>query len=60
MQYVLLIYQSTTPLPGSEEWANLPEDQQQATYADYQALNETPGVSPACLSGCPTTPPPCG
>src|SRR5439155_2354667 len=29
-----------------EEWARLSEDEQKAVYADYQAINQTPGVSP--------------
>ena len=46
MQYVMLIYQGTTPLPGSDEWAALSEDEQKQIYADYGAINQTPGVSP--------------
>jgi hypothetical protein len=47
MKYMLLIHQGSTPLPGSEEWESLSEDEQKAVYADYQAINETPGVTPA-------------
>jgi hypothetical protein len=43
---MLLIHQGTTPLPGSPEWEHLSEDEQRAVYADYQAVNETPGVTP--------------
>ena len=46
MKYLLLIHQGDTPLPGSDEWARLSEDEQKAVYRDYQAINETPGVSP--------------
>jgi hypothetical protein len=46
MKYVLLIHQGTTPLPGTDEWENLSEDEQKAVYADYQAINQTPGVTP--------------
>ena|SRR5882724_5515119 len=46
MKYMLLIYQGSTPLPGSDQWESLSEDEQKAVYADYQAINETPGVSP--------------
>jgi hypothetical protein len=46
MKYMLLIHQGTTPLPGSPEWERLSEDEQKAVYADYQAVNRTPGVSP--------------
>jgi hypothetical protein len=47
MKYMLLIHQGDAPTPRSpEEWARLSEDEQQAVYADYQAINQTPGVSP--------------
>jgi hypothetical protein len=47
MKYMLLIHQGDTPLPGSDEWESLSEDEQKAVYADYQAINQTPGVTPA-------------
>ena len=47
MRYMLLIHQGDTPLPGSPEWDGLSADEQGAVYADYKALNETPGVTPA-------------
>jgi hypothetical protein len=47
MKYMLLIQQGTTPLPGSEEWERLSEQEKGAVYADYKAINETPGVTPA-------------
>jgi len=47
MKYMLLIHQGDAPTPRSpEEWARLSEDEQKAVYADYQAINQTPGVSP--------------
>jgi hypothetical protein len=46
MKYMLLIHQGETPTPGTPEWDNLSPDEQQAVYADYQALNQTPGVTP--------------
>jgi hypothetical protein len=47
MKYMLLIHQGTTPTPyWPEEWGRLSEDEQNAIYADYQAINETPGVTP--------------
>ena len=47
MKYMLLIHQGTTPTPRSpEDWAKLSEEEQQAVFADYQAINETPGVTP--------------
>jgi hypothetical protein len=48
MKYMLLIQQGDTPTPDSpDKWARLSEDEQRAVYADYQAVNETPGVTPA-------------
>jgi hypothetical protein len=47
MKYMLLIHQGTTPTPGSDEWESRSEDEQKAVYADYKAINETPGVSPS-------------
>ena len=49
MKYVLLIHQGDTPLPGSDEWAQLSQDEQNAVYTDYQAVNHTPGVTPSDL-----------
>ena len=46
MQYLLLIHQGETPTPGTDAWERLSQDEQRAVYADYQAINETPGVSP--------------
>ena len=47
MKYLLLIHQGTSPTPRSPEaWATLSEEEQQAVYADYQAINQTPGVTP--------------
>ena len=46
MKYLLLIHQGETPTPRDPEaWATLSEDEQKAVYADYQAINETPGVT---------------
>jgi hypothetical protein len=47
MKYMLLIHQGDTPLPGTPEWDVLSPDEQQGVYRDYQAVNETPGVTPA-------------
>jgi hypothetical protein len=46
MKYLLLIHQGDTPLPGTPEWDSLSEDEQRAVYSDYQAVNQTPGVTP--------------
>jgi hypothetical protein len=46
MKYMLLIHQGDAPTPRDPEaWATLSEDEQQAVYRDYQALNENPGVT---------------
>jgi hypothetical protein len=46
MKYMLLIHQGTTPLPGTEQWKALSDEQKQGVYGAYKAINETPGVSP--------------
>jgi hypothetical protein len=47
MKYMLLIHQGDAPTPRDPEaWAKLPQDEQQRVFADYQALNQTPGVTP--------------
>jgi hypothetical protein len=47
MKYMLLIHQGDAPTPRSpEDWERLSEDEQKAVYTDYQAINETPGVTP--------------
>src|SRR5262249_36805596 len=53
MKFVLLIYQGTTPLPGSERWKALSAAQQKAIYADYAELNKTAGVTPGLTLGFP-------
>ena len=46
MKYMLLIHQADAPTPRDPEaWARLSEDEQNAVYRDYQAINETPGVT---------------
>jgi hypothetical protein len=47
MKYMLLIHQGATPTPNDPEaWGRLSEQEKQAIPADYQAINETPGVEP--------------
>jgi hypothetical protein len=55
MKYMLLIHQGDTPLPGSPEWERLSENEQKAVYTDYQAINETPGVTPGVWLNPPET-----
>jgi hypothetical protein len=56
MKYMLLIHQGSTPTPRSPEaWARLSEDEQQAVFADYQAINQNPAVTPGQQLGDPET-----
>jgi hypothetical protein len=41
MKYMLLIHHGDSP-----EFGTLSAEEQQAVYRDYQAVNETPGVTP--------------
>src|SRR5947209_15901650 len=46
MKFMLLIQQGTTPTPRDPDaWARLSEDEQKQVFADYQAINETAGVT---------------
>jgi hypothetical protein len=42
MKYVMVIYQGE----ALERQAKLSEEEQKQVYADYQAINRTPGVTP--------------
>jgi hypothetical protein len=56
MKYMMLIHQGDTPTPRSPEaWARLSEDEQKSVYADYRAINETPGVTPGLGLDAPDT-----
>jgi hypothetical protein len=56
MKYMLLIHQGDTPTPRSpDEWAKLSKEEQQAVYADYQAINETAGVTSGVQLDSPET-----
>jgi hypothetical protein len=56
MKYMLLIHQGTAPTPRDPDaWATLTEDDQNAVFADYQAINETPGVTPGLGLDAPET-----
>jgi hypothetical protein len=47
MKYMLLIHQGSSPTPQDPEaWSRLSPEEQGQVYADYKALNETPGVTP--------------
>jgi hypothetical protein len=49
MKYMLLIYQGTTPVPGTDAWEQLSQEEQGAVYAAYKAINETPGFTPGSV-----------
>jgi hypothetical protein len=56
MKYMLLIQQGDTPTPRDPAaWARLSEDEQKAVYADYQAINKTPGVTSGAQMDDPQT-----
>src|SRR4051794_6503511 len=56
MKYMLLIQQGDAPTPRDPEaWGRLSEDEQKAVFADYQAINQTPGVSPGFQMEDPET-----
>ena len=47
MKYMLLIHQGDTPTPrDSDAWGRLSKEEQGAVFADYQAIGQTPGVTP--------------
>ncbi len=54
MKYMLLIHQGDTPTPRDPDaWATLSEEEQKAVFADYQAINQTPGVTPGVQMEAP-------
>jgi hypothetical protein len=56
MKYMMLIHQGDTPTPRSPEaWATLSEEEQQQVFADYQAINQMPGVTPGLQLDDPAT-----
>ena len=56
MKYMLLIHQGDTPTPYDEEaWGRLSTDEQNAVWAAYKAINETPGVTPGARMQPPET-----
>ena len=49
MKFVMLIYQGT----ALERQAALTEEEQKQVYADYQGINQTPGVTPGLPMSLP-------
>ena len=47
MKYALLIHHGDAPTPRDPEaWGRLSEDERNAIFAEWQEINETPGVTP--------------
>jgi hypothetical protein len=53
MKFMLLIHQGTTPIPGTDAWDALSDDERGGVYAAYQAVNQTPGFTPGQQLGGP-------
>ena len=53
MKFVLLIFQGTTPLPGTNAWEALPEREKKAIYADYAELNQSAEITLGLPLGLP-------
>ena len=53
MKFVLLVYQGSTPLPGSNRWQAMSEAEKQAIYAEYADLNKTQGITVRLPLGLP-------
>jgi hypothetical protein len=45
MQFVMVIYHGTTPLPGSDAWKAMSSAEQKAIYAEYAELNKVEGIT---------------
>jgi hypothetical protein len=55
VRYIMLIHQGTTPLPGTDAWDALSQEEQGRVYAGYGELNQTPGVTPGERMAGPDT-----
>ena len=53
MQYALLIHQGTSPLPDTDAWQALPQEEQTAIYAQYAELNRDERITPGPPLGLP-------
>ena len=53
MKFVLLVYQGSTPVPGSDRWQALSQAEQKTIYAEYAELNKTEGLAPGLPLGLP-------
>jgi hypothetical protein len=56
MKYMLLIHHGDTATPSDPDaWERLSKEEQQAVYAEWQAISQTPGVSPGMRLEGPET-----
>jgi len=56
MRYIMLINQGDSPTPADpERWDALSDEEKERIPADYQAINETPGVEPGIGLQLPET-----
>jgi hypothetical protein len=56
MKYMLLIQHGDAASPQDQDaWARLSEDEQKAVATDYQAINQTPGVTPGVWMQAPAS-----
>jgi hypothetical protein len=55
MQFAMLIYHGTMPLPNTEAWEALPADERKAILAGYATINKNPAVTPGVGLGPKTT-----
>jgi hypothetical protein len=56
VKYLMLIQHGSTPTPDEPDaWARMTEEEQRAVAADYQAINQTPGVTPGLWLQPPET-----
>jgi hypothetical protein len=51
VQFVLMVFQGTTPLPGTPAWDAVPDVERNAIYADYASVNQADGVTPGLPLG---------
>src|SRR5262249_36269480 len=52
-EYVVSVYRGDTPVPGTDEWNALPENEQKQIYAGYQALSTADRSTPGTPVGLP-------
>ena len=53
MQFVLVIYHGSAPLPGTPGFEAISQEEKRAVYADYQTINQMENVTPGPPLGLP-------